>query len=460
MHITRAYLRTFKGTRAFYQGALMVMIPVVMQQLINTLFNVVDTVMVGSLGEISMSAVSVANKPGMIFNGCIFGVTGAGGLMLSQYFGAKDYDQCQSLFSLQMLITLFFGSLYFAVLCFFPSWVMGVFVKDEHTIAIGVEYLRLVSFSYLPATISSTCIFSMRALGRNKTPMLISMISLLINAVCNYVLMFGLLGFPALGVKGAALGTLISRTIEMCIYLVVLKKRQAFYSLRFDAIFHIRKSVVKGFFQRALPLIGNELLWSTGLNVFFWTYAKLDEPSIPAMVIADQAYMIGFVFAMGVSSAVSVLIGTELGAGRLEQAKQSCKQLFSMVVGISFVCAAIGLLSSFFLPHIFPVAPELKALSTKLTIIYSLFYPISCSYGFCFFCLRAGGDTKNAALLDSIYMWLIPIPVSLLMGHFGAGKIPLVLAVFIVQALMYAKIVLALRVVRQGKWVRNITLEG
>ena len=460
MHITRAYLRTFRGTKAFYKGALVVMIPVILQQLINTLFNVVDTVMVGSLGEMSMSAVSVANKPGMIYNGCIFGVTGAGGLMLSQYFGAKDYNQCQSLFSLQMMLTLFFGALYFAVLFFFPEWVMGIFVKDDQTIAIGTAYLRIVSFSYLPATVSSTCIFSMRALGRNKTPMLISMAALVMNAAFNYVFMFGLLGLPAMGVKGAALGTLVSRTIEMCIYLAVLYKRRSFFSIRFDAVFHLRKAVAKSFFRRALPLIGNELLWSTGLNLFFWTYARLDEPSIPAMVIADQAFMIGFVLSSGISSAVSVLIGTELGAGRLQQAKQSCKQLFSMVVAISFACSVVGILCSFVLPLIFPVAPELRVLSANLTIVYSLFYPVSCMYGFCFFCLRAGGDTKNAALLDSIYMWAIPIPVSLIMGLFGVGRISLVMAVIIVQTLMNAKILLALRIVHRGKWVRNITLEG
>ncbi len=460
MHITRAYLRSFAGSKAFYKGALAVMIPVVLQQLINTLFNVVDTVMVGSLGKTAMSAVAVANKPGMIFNGCIFGVTGAGGLMLSQYYGAKEHDQCQSLFSLELTLTFFFGTLYFAVLYFFPEWVMGIFINDGQTIAVGTAYLRIVSFSYLPATISSTCIFSMRALGRNKTPMLISLAALLMNAGFNYVFMFGMLGFPAMGVEGAALGTLVSRTIEMFLYLAVLLKRRSFFSLRLDAVFHIRKGVAKSFFRRVFPLVGNELLWSTGLNVFFWTYTRLDEPSIPAMVIADQAFMIGFVLASGVSSAVSVLIGTELGAGRLAQAKASCKQLFAMVVAISLVCSAIGFLCSFVLPFIFPVAPELQALSTKLTMVYSLFYPVSCMYGFCFFCLRAGGDTKNAALLDSIYMWAVPIPVCLAMVYFGVGKIPLVLAVVVVQTLMNAKIVLALRIVRGGKWVRNITLEG
>ena len=460
MQITRAYLRTFLGSKSFYKGALAVMIPVVLQQLINTLFNVVDTVMVGYLGELNMSAVSVANKPSMIFNGCFFGITGAGGLMLSQYFGAKDHEQCQSLFSLQFILGLFFATLYFVVLRFFPEWVMGIYVKDERTIAIGVSYLRIVSFSYLPAAITTTCIFSMRSLGYNKTPMAISMAALVMNALFNYVFMFGKLGFPAMGVEGAALGTLLSRMAEMCIYLVVLLNRRSFFSLRLDALFRIRIGVLKSFFRRAVPLTVNELLWSTGLNVYFWVYARLDEPSIPAMVIADQAFLVGFVLSTGISSAVSVLIGTELGAGNFIKARKTCKQLFSLVCCIALASSLVGVLCSFVMPYIIPVKQELRSLSTRLTLLYSLFYPINCIYAFCFFCLRAGGDTKNAALLDSVYMWLLPVPVSLAMAAFGVGTIALPLAVTVVQFLMNAKIVLALRIVRRGRWIRNITVEG
>ena len=250
MRITQAYLGTFCGTKAFYKGALAVMIPVVIQQLINTLFTMVDAVMVGSLGEAAISAVSVANKPAMIFNGCIFGVTGAGGLMLSQYYGAKDHEQCQSLFSLQMMLTFFLGTLYFVVLRFFPEWVMGIYIKDGHTISIGADFLRTISYSYLPAILSSTCIFSMRALGHNKLPMAISLSALAMNALFNYVLIFGKLGFPAMGVKGAALGTLLARFLEMCIYLIVLYRRSSFFRSGSTRLCASARVLLKAFFER------------------------------------------------------------------------------------------------------------------------------------------------------------------------------------------------------------------
>ncbi len=460
MRLDRAYMRTYFGSRSFYKSALAVMIPVVIQQLINTLFNVVDTVMVGSLGELSMSAVAVANKPAMIYNGFFFGLTGAGGLLISQYYGAGERDQCQSLFSLEMLLGGFISVLYACTLFFYPEKVMGIYVQDESTIALGVTFLKVLSISYLPTAVSTVCIFSMRALGKNKLPMIVSISALLLNALFNYIFIFGKLGMPKMGVAGSALGTLLARTIEMCVYLWILLRRRNFFTLRLNAFTHIRPGILKYFALRAVPLTVNELLWSLGLNVFFWVYARLDEPSIPAMVIADQAFMIGFVFTMGMSSAISVLIGTELGAGNLTKARQSCKQLLMLQFLMALGCSLVSGAASFAFPYIFPVQAHLRGLSTQLTLIYSLFFPVSAVYTFCFFCLRAGGDARSAALLDSGYMWLLPIPVSLAMAFLGQGKISLLTAVFIVQFLMNAKIVLALHIVRRGKWIRNITVEG
>ena len=221
MRITKAYLRTFLGSRSFYKSALAVMIPVAIQQLINTLFNVADTVMVGSLGGLSMSAVAVANKPGLIYNGFFFGMTGAGGLLLSQYYGAGEKDQCQSIFSLELLLGLCSSVGFCLLLALKPYWIMTLFVKDETTIQLGVSYLKTISISYIPVAVSSTCIFSMRALGYNKMPMRVSLATILCNVILNYLFIFGKLGLPAMGVQGAALGTLLSRMMEMCIYLWV-----------------------------------------------------------------------------------------------------------------------------------------------------------------------------------------------------------------------------------------------
>lgn len=458
MKLTKAYLGSYIGSKDFYKSALLVMIPVIIQQLINTLFNVVDNMMVGQLDQLHLTAVSAANKPYLIFSGFIFGLTGGGIILISQYFGAGDRQECQNIFSLEMALCTAISLVFCVVLYFFPTFVMGIFLQDETTIALGAEYMRVVSFSYIPVAISSTCIFSLRALGKNKMPMIAGLMTMGANALFNYILIFGKLGFPAMGVTGAALGTLFSRLLEMCFYLVVLKKGNNFFTLRLFDFLKMRAAVVASYIKRALPLTLNEMLWTTGLNIYAWSYARLDEPAYPALVIAELTMQVGMVLSVGMASAISVMVGTELGANRLDAAKENCKRLLPMVCIIAIVSSFIGSIGAFVLPGVFAVEPALRTLATKLTLVFAMFYLPNALYSFCFFCLRAGGDTKSATLLDSGYMWMVPVPASILMAVFFTGKLSLLPAVFIVQLLMNAKVVWALAVLKKGKWMRNITI--
>ena len=232
------------------------------------------------------------------------------------------------------------------------------------------------------------------------------------------------------------------------------------FALKPLAFLKLKIPVLKSFLRRAAPLTINELLWSSGLNIFFWAYAWLDEPSLPAITIAEQAMQVGMVLSIGMASAVSVMVGRELGAGNFQEAKQNCKRLFSLVGFISILCLMVGTVLAFFLPGIFQVDVSLQTLATQLTLVYTLFFPFNAMYAFCFFCLRAGGATRSAALLDSGYMWAIPIPFSELLALLGKGKISLLPAVFMVQFLMNSKLLLALHTVYRGRWIKNITLEG
>ena len=216
----------------------------------------------------------------------------------------------------------------------------------------------------------------------------------------------------------------------------------------------------KGPAVKAVPLILNEILWNVGMNVYFWSYARLDETALPAVTIGEQISTIAAVLAMGTSSAVSVLIGAELGAGRLSQAKANCKKLLTLVVAIGLVCVALCLGLGAILPNAFGVEPRLRDLAARIATVMGVFSPFNFLYGFCFYCMRAGGDTRSAMLLDSGYMWLVPVPASLLMALLLPGRIDIAAAVLVVQVLMNLKVIPALWVLKRGKWVRNITVEG
>ena len=175
MQLSKAYLQSFRYDRAFLKGALAVMIPIVVQQLINSLFNMVDTFMVSHLGEVSITAVAVANRPYGVCFGFIFGITGGAGILLSQFYGAGDSKQCQSVFSVALLANLVYASILCAVMFLYPEWVMRLFVQDASTVRLGVHYIQIACFSYVAMAVSSTCIFSMRSLGMNVWPMAIGM---------------------------------------------------------------------------------------------------------------------------------------------------------------------------------------------------------------------------------------------------------------------------------------------
>ena len=458
----QSVIRSYIGSRKFYLSALRVMIPVTIQQLINTLFNMVDNLMVGSLdvNGLAMSAVTVANKPYTIFWGFFFGMSGAAGLMISQYFGAKENRTCQGLLVLQMAVGSVAALLVGLALALFPEQIMRIFVTDPRTIELGVSYLRIIWISYIPTAISNIFVYSNRAIGQNKVSMLVSMLSMGVNALCNYILIFGKLGFPALGVEGAAIGTVIARVVEMCIYLVMLARKKTIFSLDLAAVFHLTKSQVSTFISRSIPLILNEMLWTLGTNIYFWSYARINEPGLPAITIGEQITMIAYAMAMGTASAVAVLVGAELGADRLDQAKENCKKLLSLVVCIGLVCVVVCCAFGMILPNAFQVTEELRTMAMRITLIMGVFAPFNFVYSFCFFCLRAGGDTRNAMLLDSGYMWIAPVPAALLMAFLLPGRIPIYLAVLVVQFLMNAKVIPALLVLKKGKWVKNITKQA
>ena len=253
MGFSIAAMRPYLGTRAFYTGALRVMLPVAVQQLVNTMFNVVDNLMVGSLDidGIAMTAVNVANKPFLIFNGVIFGLTGAGGLMISQFFGARDRKTCQGLFSLQLMLCFAAALLFCGLLLFMPEGLARLFISDSRTVALSVEYMRVIAYSYLPAAVSSACVFSLRSLGLNKAPMVVSLLSMGVNALCNYALIFGNFGFPPMGVAGAALGTLIARLFEMAFYATLLFRGKTYFSLELLAFRRLKPEVTRSFVRRA-----------------------------------------------------------------------------------------------------------------------------------------------------------------------------------------------------------------
>ena len=451
--------RDLIGDRQFYKELFLLTLPIILQQLVNTLFAFTDNLMVGMVNEQTLAGVTVANRYSFFYNAIVFGVSGGAGVLISQYFGAKDYRHCQRVFAFEMMGALAMTGIYVLILVLFPMPLMRVFVKDPVILQAGYDYLVIVRFSYLAACISTICLFSLRYLGRTTFPMVVSFATIFVNVILNYVLIFGKLGFPALGGRGAAIATLISRVLEMILYLCIIASKKTIFSLDMKAAWELTRQDLKDFFDKAIPLTANELLWSLSNSVIFWAYARVDEEALASIAIVEQTNNLMFILFTGMASAVSIYIGKYLGANRLDEAKANSRKLL-FFVGV--LAAGVGLaafLAADLIPLPFNVSDALRHVAGKMIRLQGLLCLLNMEYVALFFIFRAGGDTRSNFLLDSVYNWVFPIPVALILALWVHPRMPVsITAVFaIVQVCVFLKIIPSFYLYRKERWLKNIT---
>ena len=444
----------------FYLYAAAFMLPVIVQQIVASIFNFIDNFMVGTLGAASLAGVSVANKPYTVFMCLFFGLTGAGCILISQYFGAKDEKTTQQVFAVQSIGSLILGTLFFVILALFPREIMGIFVTEEATMEAGLAYLEVIKFSYIPAAISMSCAPALRSVGKSRVPMIASLIAMGVNIALNSLLIFGLCGFPRMEERGAALATVIARTAEAAFFVYLLARKKTAFSLDIACARKLPREVMHTYVQKGIPLTVNEVFWSLGQMIFFWTYSRVQESALPALSLVDQVTTIVYALTAGMASAAITIVGNTLGAGDIPGARRKANQLLRMALAISSFCAVLGFGLSFAVPAVYTsLDASLRWIATQLIFIQSICVIPSALYSTCYSILRAGGDTRSAVMLDSGYMWIAVIPTSLLCALVlpALGISDVRIAFLVVQALMNAKIIWALAIIRRGRWARNMT---
>lgn len=459
-HMKKTRFSAYFGEGAFYRTVWIVMIPVMLQQFVSAAFSFVDSVMLANVNEFAMSAIAVANKPAMIYNALFFGFTGAACLLISQYHGAGRLEVCQRIFSVEVILGFALSFLFATALFLFSEPIMRMFVKDRYTIEAGVSYLRIISWMYVPMSLSLVCLFSLRAIGVTVLPMVVSFATIVLSVAFEWILIFGKFGLPRLGVRGAALGALIARVIEMCIYAFAFLRKKTEYQLNIASAFQIGKPVFFDYMRKTIPLSANELLWGFGQIAIFWAYAKVGEASLPAINVMDQVVNVSAVPIHAINAAVAVLVGRKLGANRFEEARQNTKRLYGFSLILSLGCIGIAVLLAQLVGHIFSSLTEEHLMLTRQFIyLMSFFFPASAAYVLSFLTLRAGGDAKRSLLLDSGYLWSVPVPTALFIGFFLPDKISIFHVVMAIQVLQGLKLIIALKVVKRGTWLQNLTRE-
>ena len=404
--------------KAFYRKALLLIVPVVLQSIINQGVNMMDTVMVGKLGEASISASSLANQFYNIFVFLCMGISAAGVVLSSQYFGAGDLKTVRRVFDLVLQIVIV-GAVAFALLSFLlPGQIMRVFTDEEDVIELGAQYLRITALIYLPHGISLVLSNVMRSIGNAKLGLYVSVASFVVNIGANYVFIFGKLGMPALGVMGAAVGTLIARVVEFLFCTVYLFKVEKVLHYQVRGLVKLPSRALFGEFRRlGLPAVISDSILALAASVMSIILGHMGKEVVSSYAIVTVMDRMATVATMGLASASGVIIGQTVGEGEFERAKKEGWTFLYLSIAIGLIAGVLVLTLgewSIGLYEITPSTVEIAVSMMQASAIIVVFQAVqsTLSKGI----LRGGGDTKFLMVADVIFQWCASIPLGYLAG--------------------------------------------
>ncbi|NLK73693.1 MAG: MATE family efflux transporter [Clostridiales bacterium] len=451
--------------KTFLRKALMITVPVALQNLLNNVLNLVDTLMIGQLGETTVAAIGLANKVFFVYSLLLFGICSGSGILAAQYWGKRDFYNIRRVLSIAILLGLGASSIFLLPSLFCPEVVMKIFTPQAATISIGADYLTIVALSYPITAVTMAYVSVLRSMNYVKIPVIMTSISILVNAILNYILIFGKLGFPVMGVKGAALATLIARIVECSSLLILVHRNKVADDGLGDLVHYKRdpkdkdryfnKPFLMKFFLTASPVIANEFMWGLGVTMYSLVYGRMGDAATAAVTITNTVEQVILVFFFGVCSAASVILGNELGANELEKAEEYAKNFIAIQFLLTLLGSLLTLLIKEPIINLFAVSETVANYIRICLTVFAIAIPIRMQNAlFIVAILRSGGDTKAALLLDVTAVWLIGIPMAVL------GGLILDLPVFLVYSMILVeevyKLIFSFRRYKQKRWLRNI----
>ncbi|MEG0152244.1 MAG: MATE family efflux transporter [Cellulosilyticaceae bacterium] len=449
--------RVFKD-KAFLKSLWVLALPIALQSFITSSLNLIDNVMVGKLGEQAIASVGLANQFIFIFSLCIMGVNAGASVFMAQYWGRKDMPSIKKVLGLDITVG-FVVSMLFGLICMFtPEIVMEILSKDQAVINLGTGYLRIVGISCIFTNFTQAYSSALRSTEQVKVPMYASLIGVMVNAVLNWVFIFGKLGAPEMGVYGAALATTIARLVEMLFIVgyVYMSKNKVASSLK--ELFSFDKSFVKVYFKTSWSVIANELIWSVGLAAYSTAYARISTNAVATMQIANTLNNVFTVLLVGMAVGTAIMIGNKIGAGEEEEARNCATNTGILTPMVSIVVAvAIWVLAPVVLKP-FNVTQETYQDTIQVLRIMALFFPIKAfNMVMIVGVFRGGGDTTYSMLVQAGTVWLYSVPIAFIAVTVFA--LPVQAVFFLISTEECVKIIFELTRLKSGKWLKNV-IEG
>ena len=449
----------------YYRHILSIAIPIIIQNGITNFVNLLDNIMVGQVGTVPMSGVSIVNGVLFVFNLCIFGASSGAGIFTAQFHGSGDQEGVRHTFRFKFLVCLLLTVVGSLIFTFGGETIIGLYLTGDGDAAMaqgameyGLKYLRIMILGFLPFALANAYSSTLRETGVTIVPMAAGIVAVFVNLIGNYILIFGHFGAPALGVEGAAIATVTSRFVELTIVAVwthTHPQKHRYIQGAFRS-FHIPGRLLKNILIKGMPLLINEFFWASGMAIQNQCYSTCGLDVVPALNISRTLFDVGSVVFLSLGNSVGIIMGQMLGAGlQKDEIRMHNRKLmtFATVVGGSFGILMIAF--SHLFPQLYNTTNEVRLLAARLICISGLMMPFNSFTNASYFTLRSGGQTLVTFLFDSCFVWAVCVPLAFCLSRFTSISIlPLY---FIIQATDWVKCALGAYMIKQGKWIQNLT---
>ena len=461
-------LKRYIGDRAFYRRVMTIVVPIIIQNGITNFVSLLDNIMVGQVGTLPMSGVSIVNQLMFVFYLCVFGATAGAGIFTAQFQGSGDNEGIRHTFRFKILICAALALAGIGVFTFASKPLIRLFLTGEGAasdasaiLEYGQGYLEWMLLGLLPFAITSAYAGTLKETGQTFIPMLGGIVATLVNLVLNYILIFGHFGAPEMGVEGAALATVISRFVELGIvagWTHLNPKKNPFIVGAYRS-FVIPSGLLKNIIVKGMPLLANELLWSTGMTFMNQSYSTCGLDVVPALNITSTLFNLTSVVFMSMGAADGILMGQMLGASTPnEEVKDTSRKLIAISVGSGLIFGLLTMALSGAFPHIYNTSHAVRLLATRLILICALFMPFDAFANAAYFVLRSGGQTYITFLFDSGFVWAVMVPLGFVLSRFtGITILPLY---FVCQCTNVLKALVGFYFLGKGKWIQNLAVSG
>ena len=458
-------MRRFIGDRAFYRRVVAIVFPIIIQNTVTNFVSLLDNIMVGRVGTEQMSGVAIANQLLFVFNLCIFGGLSGAGIFGAQFYGQGNHEGVRNTFRFKLITAAFVLVVALAVFIPFGPTLISHYLTDGEgagdllrTFEYSKSYMRIMLVGLLPFALTQCYSTTLRETGETKLPMMASIAAVCTNLCLNYVLIYGKLGFPALGCAGAAYATVISRFVELAVVATVTHRHKVDYPFITGAYRSLRIPLVlvKAIMIKGAPLLVNEALWSMGMAMLNQNYSLRGLAVIAALNISSTVSNIFNVIYMSMGNAIGIMVGQELGSGALEEAKDVDRKLIVLNISTCLVMGTLLFCVAPLIPLIYETTETVRGLATTFIRVAACCMPIYACAHSCYFTLRSGGKTVITFMFDSGYTWVISIPLSFCLVRLTG--LPIVPIFIICQMADLIKCTFGLILVKRGIWVNNIVI--